>query len=81
AFIAALIVFVLRPLLSTSKQPPAAAAPAPLSAPARAGALPAPAAGDPAAATATALRRAADIVRSNTDESAGVLKDWIRKAS
>lgn len=81
AIIVALIVFVLRPLLSTSKQTPAAAAPAPLSAPARAGALPAPAAGDPAAATATALRRAADIVRSNTDESAGVLKDWIRKAS
>jgi flagellar M-ring protein FliF len=78
AVIIALLVFVLRPLLM--QKPAPASATAPLAAPARAGALPAPAAGD-AAAPASQLRRVAEIVRSNTDESAGILKDWIRKAS
>jgi flagellar M-ring protein FliF len=77
AIIIALIVFVLRPLLTAPK--PVAAAPASLGAPTRAAALPAPA-GDPAMA-ATSLRRVADIVKSNSDESAGILKNWIRKAS
>lgn len=78
AVIVALIVFVLRPLLSAAK--PVAAATAALGAPARAAALPAPGGGDPAM-PATSLRRVADIVKSNADESAGILKDWIRKAS
>lgn len=77
AVVIALLVFVLRPLLRT---PGPAAAPASLAAPAHATALPAPGAGDPAMA-ATSLRRVADIVKSNADESAGILKDWIRKAS
>jgi flagellar M-ring protein FliF len=77
AVIIALVMFVLRPLLSAPKA--AATAPASIGAPARAAALPAPA-GD-AASAATSLRRAADIVKSNTDESAGILKVWIRKAS
>jgi flagellar M-ring protein FliF len=74
AIVIALVVFVLRPLLMAPAAPLAAAAP--LGAAPRAAALPAPAA-DPA----TSLRRVADIVKSNTDESAGILKDWIRKAS
>lgn len=83
AIIIALIVFVLRPLLTAPKT--AAPSTAALGAPARATALaspalPAPGAADPAAA-ATSLRRVADIVKSNADESAGILKDWIRKAS
>jgi flagellar M-ring protein FliF len=77
AIIVALIFFVLRPLLASAKPAPAAAAS--LGAPARADALPPPA-GDPAM-VATSLRRVADIVKSNSDESAGILKDWIRKAS
>ena len=77
AVIVALLVFVLRPLLSASQ--PAQAA-APLASPLRATALPAPGADD-AARPETSLRRVADIVKTNTDESAGILKDWIRKAS
>lgn len=78
AIIIALIFFVLRPLLTTPKA--ASAAPGAIAAPARATALPAPAPGE-LATPATSLRRVADIVKSNTDESAGILKDWIRKAS
>ncbi len=79
AVIIALIFFVLRPLLAGPKVA-AAGAPAPLAGPSRTPALPA---SDNAglALGATSLRRAADIVKSNTDESAGILKDWIRKAS
>lgn len=77
AVVLALVFFVLRPLLTAPKTAPAAA---PLASPLRATALPAPGANE-AAAPATSLRRVADIVKTNTDESAGILKDWIRKAS
>ncbi len=86
AVIIALLVFVMRPLLQTVGPRAASSATAPLSAPTRTAALPAPApfaasgAGDQTL-PATALRRVADVVKSNTDESAGILKGWIRKAS
>jgi len=79
AVIIALVVFVLRPLLQTAPLGPSAAAQPTLSGPPQASVLPAPIGEQ--ALPATALRRVADIVKSNTDESAGILKGWIRKAS
>ncbi|MFN0024255.1 MAG: flagellar basal-body MS-ring/collar protein FliF [Parvularculaceae bacterium] len=87
AVIFALCFFVLRPLLmsNTAAQP----APAAITATGtRIEALPSPAAANAAAAasvdprlTATSVRRVAEVIKTNTDESAGILKSWIRKAS
>ncbi len=85
AIILALIVFVLRPLLTAPRTPLPAPATAPaIGSPAAASTAlppPAPAPYGGAAAPATALRRVAEVVKSNTSESAVILKDWIRKAS
>lgn len=82
AIILALIFFVLRPLVTAPRMPAPAPAPA-IGAPAAAtgAALPAPAAAGDVSAPATSIRRVADVVRSNSTESAVILKDWIRKAS
>ncbi len=83
AVIIALLVFVLRPLLQTPAPVAAPSAPAALSAPLRGTPPPAPIVhgGGGDALPATALRRVAEIVKTNSDESAGILKGWIRKAS
>jgi flagellar M-ring protein FliF len=83
AIILALIFFVLRPLVTAPRTAAPALAPA-VGAPAAAisAALPSPAAAYPGAtAPATSLSRVAEVVKSNSTESAVILKDWIRKAS
>ena len=80
AIIIALIVFVLRPLL-TAPRPQNATSPALAGAGAPATALPGPAPHGEPALPATSIRRVADVVKSNAPESAVILKDWIRKAS
>ena len=88
----ALIVFVLRPILSAA---PAASAPAQLgreiASSAAQAALPSPAASGlenlidlaqvDGKVKASSLKRVAEVVKAHSDESAGILKSWIRQAS
>lgn len=89
----ALVVFVLRPLL-TSAPAPAIAAVAPprdIASPMLAGPLPAPTVGGlenlidlaqvDGKVKASSLKRVAEVVKSHSDESATILKSWIRQAS
>jgi flagellar M-ring protein FliF len=89
----ALIVFVLRPMLARPAEIPAqlaaAAAKRDLAAPVAQGALPAPAYGGlenlidlaDGKVKASSMKRVAEVVKSHTEESAGILKSWIRQAS
>ena len=84
----ALVVFVLRPMFaSAGPRLPAPAADAAVAAEAAAAALPAP--GDPridlalvqGQVKASSINRVAEVVKGHTDESASILKGWIRQAS
>ncbi len=91
----AFIVFVLRPLLSASPnaETPVAAAQGKLETPrpAAQAALPAPTPGGlenlidlaqvDGKVKASSLKRVAEVVKNHSDESAGILKSWIRQAS
>jgi hypothetical protein len=81
AIIIALLVFVLRPLLTAPRAPAPAPTPALGGSGPTSAALPGPIAHGEAPLPATSLRRVADVVKSNATESAVILKDWIRKAS
>ncbi|MFZ5616907.1 MAG: flagellar M-ring protein FliF, partial [Pseudomonadota bacterium] len=91
----AFIVFVLRPILSGAPAAPAgvtaAAERRELAAGAPQHALPAPATGGlenlidlaqvDGKVKASSLKRVAEVVKAHSDESAGILKSWIRQAS
>lgn len=89
----ALIFFVLRPLLAAAPAPAGVAAPRELSATAPQGALPAPQASSAGLENlidlaqvdgkvkASSLKRVAEVVKAHSDESATILKSWIRQAS
>lgn len=89
----ALIVFVLRPMLARpteiAPQAAVAAAKRDLPAPAAQGALPSPAYGGlenlidlaDGKVKASSMKRVAEVVKAHSEESAGILKSWIRQAS
>ncbi|MDZ7627263.1 MAG: flagellar basal-body MS-ring/collar protein FliF [Parvularculaceae bacterium] len=81
AIIIALVVFVLRPLLAAPNRAPAPSAVLSTQA-TRSTDLPAAAGVNVTTDLAvTSLRRVAEVMKSNSAESAGIIKDWIRKAS
>lgn len=88
----ALIIFVLRPMMSGAAAPQAGAqATREIAGSLLQGALPAPSAAGlenlidlaqvDGRVKATSLKRVAEVVKAHSDESAGILKSWIRQAS
>ena len=88
-----LIIFVLRPMLSTNaaQTPAGAAASQQLSSPDISGALPSPSAVDlethidlakiDGQVKASSINKVSEIVKAHTDESANILRNWMREAS
>lgn len=87
----ALIIFVLRPMLSPASSSPPASVTREIAGAAAQGALPPPSSGGlenlidlaqvDGKVKASSLKRVAEVVKAHSDESAGILKSWIRQAS
>lgn len=87
----ALIIFVLRPMLSPASSPAPASTARELASVSAQGALPPPSSGGlenlidlaqvDGKVKASSLKRVAEVVKTHSDESAGILKSWIRQAS
>lgn len=87
----ALIIFVLRPMLSPALSPTSPQPVREIASAAAQAALPAPTPGGlenlidlaqvDGKVKASSLKRVAEVVKAHSDESAGILKSWIRQAS